>query len=165
MFMLCRAPRAGRDNGNFSERRPHSASRKENVLNTPIRCYDLSSLLDAHFSRAKQILVIFITTDYMGISVIASDSDWKHVIDGHSEMIGREQFVEKAIHDPDEVYEGSIAGRKTFIALNIATGFWAGHLTVAVVRYNALANMGHLTTAYLANAIPPRWVSLWKKKV
>jgi hypothetical protein len=75
-------------------------------------------------------LAKFVTTDYLGVTVIALDADWDHAVDGHSEMIGRERFVEQAISNPDEVYAGVIAGRKAFLARNITTGFWAGYLTV-----------------------------------
>jgi hypothetical protein len=97
----------------------------------------------------------------MGTTVIGADVDWLHVITGHPEMQGRELFVGRAISNPDQVFQGNKPNRKTFVARNITTGFWAGYLTVAIVRYDARHNTGYLVTAYLAPSTPLKWVQIW----
>jgi hypothetical protein len=55
--------------------------------------------------------------------------------------------------------QGRTPEHKIFAARNIKTGFWAGSITVAVVRYRK--GMGYLNTAYLAT-LEPNGRVLWQ---
>lgn len=75
-------------------------------------------------------------------------------------MVGKEDHVQAAIERPDVVYEGKTPEHKVFTARNITTGFWAGSITVAVVRYRK--RIGYLNTAYLT-AQEPKGKILWQR--
>ena len=100
----------------------------------------------------------FIVTDVFGETVIATFASWDHVTTRHTEMIGKEDQVRIAIEHPDSVYEGRTPEHKLFTARNITTGFWAGSITTAVVRYRK--GVGYLNTAYLTT-LEPRGRVLW----
>jgi hypothetical protein len=102
----------------------------------------------------------FIVTDVFGQTVIATYASWDHVIQHHAEMVGKEVLAREAIENPDKVYEGRTPEHKIFAARNIKTGFWAGGITVAVVRYRK--GMGYLNTAYLAT-LEPNGRVLWQR--
>jgi hypothetical protein len=91
----------------------------------------------------------FIVTDVFGDTVIATFASWDHVT-LHTEMVGKEDQVKAAIARPDKV----------FTARNIMTGFWAGSITVAVVRYRS--GIGYLNTAYVAT-LEPQGRILWQR--
>jgi hypothetical protein len=93
----------------------------------------------------------FIVTDGFGQTVIATFASWDHVT-LHPEMVGKEEQVKAAIERPDVVYEGRTPEHKVFTARNITTGFWAGSITIAVVRYRK--GIGYLNTAYLTTLEP-----------
>jgi len=101
----------------------------------------------------------FIVTDVFGQTVIATFASWDHVT-LHSEMVGKEEQVKAAIERPDIVYEGRTPEHKVLTARNITTGFWAGSITVAVVRYRK--GIGYLNTAYLTT-LEPKGKVLWQR--
>ena len=93
----------------------------------------------------------FIVTDVFGQTVIATFASWDHVT-LHPEMVGKEEQVKAAIEHPHVVHEGRTPEHKVFTARTITTGFWAGSITVAVVRYRK--GIGYLNTAYLTTLNP-----------
>jgi hypothetical protein len=101
----------------------------------------------------------FIVVDVFGQTVIATYASWDHLTQRHAEMVGKEDQVKEAIETPDVVYEGRTPEHKLFTARNIKTGFWAGHITVAVVRYTK--GIGYLNTAYLTT-LEPKGRVLWQ---
>ena len=102
----------------------------------------------------------FIVTDRFGQTVIATYASWDHVIQRHSEMAGKEDQVKEAIENPDVVYEGRTSEHKIFSAQNIKAGFWAGSITMAVVRYKK--DVGYLNTAYFTT-LKPKGRVLWQR--
>jgi len=105
-------------------------------------------------------VVKFTVTDVFGQTVIATFASWDHVTQHHPEMVGKEEQVKAAIEHPHVVYEGRTPEHKVFTARNITTGFWAGSITVAVVRYRK--DIGYLNTAYLT-AQEPKGRILWQR--
>ena len=75
-------------------------------------------------------------------------------------MISKEDLVKAAIEQPNVIYEGRTPEHKLFTARNITTGFWAGSITVAVVRYKK--GIGYLNTAYLTT-LEPKGSILWPR--
>ncbi len=101
----------------------------------------------------------FVVTDRFGNTVIASYAAWDHVTQGHPEMMGKEALVQQAVENPDQVHDGRTSTHKLFTA-RVNSGFYAGSLVVAVVRYQR--GVGYLNTAYLSG-LAPKGAMIWKR--
>jgi hypothetical protein len=97
----------------------------------------------------------FQTHDSQGRTVVCLQERWKHIIEGHPELLGREADIAETIRDPfDEEQDARDQRRICYFRPYIVASPGFGHWLKVVVEYrrHLIQTRGTVITAYCVGA-------------